>query len=234
MKRIGQRFPALVLTIATTTGFVEAQDRGKLLEQEAKRQVGNVATLCGTVVAYQCQQKERTSLLVLENPSGVAVEIAQSDRSNFGSLYESRHVLLNVCATGLIEKRRKRYVVRVKDPAQVQALGDPVSAVLSDTDAFSPCEEGVEKPKLVTEVKPAYTRAAFDAGIAGVVLLEADVLTNGQVGRVRVLQSLDSKFGLDDQAVKTVRLWRFSPGTFHGQPVPVVVTIELSFRRVAG
>ena len=36
-------------------------------------------------------------------------------------------------------------------------------------------------------------------------------------------------FGLDQEALKTVRLWRFAPGTMAGQPVPVLVEIELAF-----
>jgi TonB family protein len=61
----------------------------------------------------------------------------------------------------------------------------------------------------VREVKPDYTQAALNARIHGVVLLEALVLTEGQVGDVRMLGSLASKLGLDDQAVKALRAWRF-------------------------
>ena len=43
------------------------------------------------------------------------------------------------------------------------------------------------------------------------------------------MRSLDSTFGLDNEAVKAARQWRFKPGTRLGQPVPVLVTIELSF-----
>jgi periplasmic protein TonB len=64
----------------------------------------------------------------------------------------------------------------------------------------------------------------------GTVLLEAVVLTNGQVGDVRIIRSLDSRLGLDDQAVKALRAWRFNPGTHEGHPVPVIVTVELTFR----
>jgi hypothetical protein len=45
-----------------------------------------------------------------------------------------------------------------------------------------------------------------------------------------IRRSVDSKFGLDDEAIKAVTQWRFSPGTRFGEPVPVLVEIELSFR----
>jgi TonB family protein len=46
---------------------------------------------------------------------------------------------------------------------------------------------------------------------------------------VRIVRSLDSVFGLDNEAMKAVRQWRFSPGTRTGEPVAVLVTIELAF-----
>jgi TonB family protein len=82
----------------------------------------------------------------------------------------------------------------------------------------------------VREVKPEYAQAALNARIRGVVLLEAVVLTEGQVGDVRILGSLASKPGLDDQAVKARKAWRFDPGTRERRPVPVIVTAELTFR----
>jgi TonB family protein len=41
---------------------------------------------------------------------------------------------------------------------------------------------------------------------------------------------LESELGLDDEAIKAARQWRFKPGTRFGQPVPVLVEIEMSFR----
>jgi len=55
------------------------------------------------------------------------------------------------------------------------------------------------------------------------------VLVDGTVTALRVVKSLDSVFGLDEQALKAVREWRFKPGTRFGQPVPVQVSIAVSF-----
>jgi protein TonB len=67
------------------------------------------------------------------------------------------------------------------------------------------------------------------AKIQGVVLLEVVVMPDGSVGRVEVERSLDRVFGLDQEAVKAAKQWRFVPGTRMGQPVPVLVTIEMYF-----
>lgn len=88
---------------------------------------------------------------------------------------------------------------------------------------------GVEIPRLVRDVKPQYTAEAMRAKIQGVVLLECVVLPDGSVGTVTVKRSLDKNWGLDDEAVKAAKQWRFIPGTRLGEPVPVLVTIELSF-----
>ena len=88
---------------------------------------------------------------------------------------------------------------------------------------------GVTVPQLVRKISPNYTIAAMRAKTVGAVLLECVVLTDGTVGDVRVVRSLDTAFGLDEEAIKAARQWRFRPGTRFGEPVPVLITIELAF-----
>jgi protein TonB len=78
-------------------------------------------------------------------------------------------------------------------------------------------------------VKPDYTADAMRAKMQGVVLLECVVRPDGTVGDLRIVKSLDKTFGLDEQAIKAAKQWRFSPGRRLGEPVPVLVTIELTF-----
>jgi protein TonB len=88
---------------------------------------------------------------------------------------------------------------------------------------------GVTSPRLIDEKRPEYTAAAMAAKVQGTVLLEATVGADGTVGAVRVLRSLDERFGLDQKAIEAVRRWRFRPGTYLGKPTAVKVLIELSF-----
>jgi protein TonB len=88
---------------------------------------------------------------------------------------------------------------------------------------------GVISPRLIQEVKPGYTGEAMRAKIQGVVVMEAVVLPDGSIGSVHITRSLDPTFGLDQEAIKTVNKWRFAPGTRFGQPVPVLVEIEMTF-----
>lgn len=88
---------------------------------------------------------------------------------------------------------------------------------------------GVESPRLLRDAKPQYTADAMRAKIQGRVEIECIVETTGQCGRIQVVRSLDSVFGLDQEAIKAVRQWRFVPGRLKGQDVPVIITIELTF-----
>ena len=88
---------------------------------------------------------------------------------------------------------------------------------------------GVTLPIVVHEVKPDYTPEAKSAHIEGNVVLGAVVLADGTVGDVKVVRSLDTTYGLDQQAVNAAKQWTFKPGTKDGKAVSVFVTIELKF-----
>jgi len=88
---------------------------------------------------------------------------------------------------------------------------------------------GIELPRLLREVKPQYTTDAMRAKIQGTAVLDCVVGTDGSVGQCDISRSLDASFGLDQEALKAAKQWRFVPGKRFGQPVPVLVTIELTF-----
>jgi TonB family protein len=86
---------------------------------------------------------------------------------------------------------------------------------------------GVSAPVVVRQVRPQYTADAMKARIQGAVALECVVEPTGSVGDVKVTRSLDE--GLDRESIKAVKLWRFEPGTKDGKPVPVLITLEMTF-----
>jgi periplasmic protein TonB len=88
---------------------------------------------------------------------------------------------------------------------------------------------GVTNPVPISQPRPSYTSDAMRAKVQGVVLLECVVQKDGSVSDVSVIRSLDPTFGLDQEAIKTARQWRFRPGMRLGEPVPVYITIELTF-----
>jgi protein TonB len=97
-----------------------------------------------------------------------------------------------------------------------------------DGDVFG-IGNGVAAPRLLRSVRPEYTADAMRARIQGTVSLDCVVDTAGRVDRCLVRRSLDSIYGLDQQALRAARQWSFEPGTRQGVPVAVRVAIELSF-----
>lgn len=112
-------------------------------------------------------------------------------------------------------------------PGQGDGLG-PGQGGGTGGGAYQP-GNGVSTPQLLREVTPKYTAEAMRAKVQGVVLVQAVVLPDGSVGDVTIVRSLDRNFGLDEEAIKAAKQWRFRPGTRFGEPVAVLVTIELSF-----
>jgi protein TonB len=88
---------------------------------------------------------------------------------------------------------------------------------------------GVTSPVDLFKPKPSYTAEAMRARIQGSVLVECVVQPSGVCTDIQIVRSLDPTFGLDQEAIKSVRLWKFKPGMRLGQPVPVRVTIEVEF-----
>lgn len=89
----------------------------------------------------------------------------------------------------------------------------------------------VTNPTVIFEKKPAYTAEAMRAKIQGAVEIEAIVRADGSLDQARIVRSLDRIYGLDQKALEAVRQWRFRPGVLKatGQPVDILVTIELTF-----
>ena len=120
-------------------------------------------------------------------------------------------------------------------PAPAAARQAPLTTEqVTDTQPWPPAGvyrigTGVIPPEVLKEEKPRYTAEAMKAKIQGRVEVQAIVLTDGTVGDVRVVQSLDKEFGLDEQAIAAVKKWRFNPGKKDGVAVAVVVSIEMTF-----
>jgi TonB family protein len=120
-------------------------------------------------------------------------------------------------------------------------LTTPTSTVKGDPPSQETAEEfrkgayledtpDLVKPTLITQATSEYTNEARQRKISGDVELEAIVMPDGSIGKVRITKSLDRTYGLDQQAVNSVRKWKFRPGLLNGLPVPVVVAVTIAFR----
>jgi TonB family protein len=89
--------------------------------------------------------------------------------------------------------------------------------------------DGVTLPQVLFQVKADYTNEAKDQRIEGTVVLDVVVKADAAVGDVQVTRSLDSAYGLDANAVKAMKRWRFKPAMKDGKPVAVRVAVEMKF-----
>lgn len=132
-------------------------------------------------------------------------------------LQRARRLLVSV---GQLEERAKQGTAVAEAP-RAQANWPPRHAIRPG--------EGVTMPKVVREVKANYTGAARDARLQGVVRIECVVETDGTVGDAVVTHSLDATLGLDQEALKAITQWQFTPGSRAGAPVAVIVTVDMTF-----
>jgi len=125
--------------------------------------------------------------------------------------------------------RRSLPPVLLLIPALLLVAARPAAAQSLPSGVHRAGDDGVTDPRVVRQVAPVYPIEAMRAGVHGVVRLEAIVGADGSVQDVRVVQSLDRVHGLDAEAVRAAREWRFEAGVKDGTPVPVALTIEMTF-----
>jgi protein TonB len=84
----------------------------------------------------------------------------------------------------------------------------------------------IRPPRKVHDVAPVYPVIAQTARVEGLVIIEALIDTSGRVQSTRVLRSIPL---LDAAAVAAVEQWQYTPTLLNGTPVPVVMTVTVSF-----
>jgi TonB family protein len=86
----------------------------------------------------------------------------------------------------------------------------------------------VSPPKALYAPDPEYSETARRAKLQGTVVLWLVVDKDGNPQQIKVQRSLEK--GLDEKAVEAVKKWRFKPSMKDGQPVAVMINVEINFR----
>lgn len=87
---------------------------------------------------------------------------------------------------------------------------------------------GVIAPVAIYKPEPLYTEAARRAKIQGTAVFWAIIGADGAVKDVTITKLLDP--GLDQNAMDTIRTWKFKPAMKAGEPVACKVAVEVSFK----
>jgi TonB family protein len=75
---------------------------------------------------------------------------------------------------------------------------------------------------------PGYSKEAASRHVEGTSFLSTIIDVSGTPVNVAIMQPLG--MGLDEQAVSTLKRWRFKPATLNGKAVPVHINLEVAFR----
>jgi TonB family protein len=86
----------------------------------------------------------------------------------------------------------------------------------------------VSAPRILKFVDAQFSDEARRKKINGVCLIDLKVYEHGIPQNPRVVRPLG--YGLDENALWAVMHFRFTPAMRHGEPVPVQITIQVSFK----
>lgn len=86
----------------------------------------------------------------------------------------------------------------------------------------------VPMPRKTYDVAPIYPEAMRQSGVAGVVILEVVLATDGSVSGVKVLRGVAP--AIDLAALEAAKQWRYEPVSLNGVPVPAVFTATVNVR----
>jgi protein TonB len=84
----------------------------------------------------------------------------------------------------------------------------------------------LEPAELIKQTLPTYPALARTARVEGVVVLEGTVSVSGNIVDIHVV---DGHPLLVDEALKTVKKWKYRPAILNGQPTPSPVTVTVRF-----
>jgi TonB family protein len=110
----------------------------------------------------------------------------------------------------------------------VQSAGLPQvqkSAIAQPTGPVEPNSTSVE---LTFKPAPEYTAEAKQMKIQGDVVLRVTFSASGHVQVLNVVRGLGH--GLDEQAQRTVQMYKFKPATQNGKPIDKTVNITITFQ----
>lgn len=102
----------------------------------------------------------------------------------------------------------------------------PVAAQQSSDDDVVRIGGDVKPPKKIKHVSPVYPPDAKEAGIEGIVILEAVIDKEGKVARADIVRSIPE---LDQAALDAVLQWEFEPTYIKGKAVAVRMTVTINF-----
>lgn len=111
--------------------------------------------------------------------------------------------------------------------AEKKVDGNPQGEDQGGVAVFKP-KGDVTAPYPTYKPDPPYSEKARMVKYQGTTVLWLVVNAQGDVERANIVKPLE--LGLDQNALRTVRTWKFKPATRNGVGVPVRIMVQVSFR----
>jgi TonB family protein len=118
----------------------------------------------------------------------------------------------------------------LQETISVRAQRPPLQRPATPLKAPDPLRVGgnIRVPRKLLDMKPVYPESMRDAGLEGLVPIEAVIGIDGRVASVRVLSAqVHPEFA--KAAMDAVRQWRFSPTLLNGVAVDVAMVVSVNF-----
>jgi TonB family protein len=114
-------------------------------------------------------------------------------------------------------------------PALAESSGPPIpEGFKALVEQLHPLRVGqnIKVPVKIRDARPAYPQEAQDAGVQGLVTVEAIIDGEGRVADARIVRSIPM---LDESALEAVRQWQYMPTLLNGAPVPILMTMTVNY-----
>jgi TonB family protein len=180
------------------------------------------------------------------DPQGVCIYITQDEKQLRGQISYRNDTKLS-SLQGSLGEDTIDLVMSDGASAKLTLRLTPLDAVLTGSASIAGASESITLKKYVTPAQyyrfgkgridpvpirtsmPEYTPKAREARLQGTDSLSVPIESSGAVGpNVTVLSGLG--LGLDDEAIKCVRRWLFSPPDYQCNPTPLQRRIDIHFK----
>ena len=118
---------------------------------------------------------------------------------------------------------KKKIIKKKKSKPKPKKVIEPPKnepEIIEDTEASESVEENQ---------KPVYPRIAIRKNWEGTCHFLVEVLANGSIGEIKLVQSSGKKI-LDNAAIKAIKTWAFIPATKNGKAVRSWLKVPIEFK----
>jgi len=157
----------------------------------------------------------------------VAILVA-SGRVRFPRSLAVLGLVLSVLGASVSGARALQHRALAQEIALVAGRGTTPTPAPAPQEAQNVTIDGAEivAPVKIRDVAPVYPAEAVRASVEGTVVVEAIIDIEGNVQKVKVLESIPL---LDEAALDAVRQWKYTPATRNGELTPIVMKVSVNF-----